>query len=126
MEIPLPIRPTRANANITPGLDRRRVDEAAHALNKDEHAYRKQDRGLSGCGEDLGAAVAPGSLWRRRTARERRRDDRQGEPGDVGEHVAGVRQQRQAAGDERADDLEHQDGRGDRQNDGQGSAVTNS
>jgi hypothetical protein len=98
-------------------------DEPPDRLDHDERADGEQDGGLGGGGEDLGAPVAPGPFVGGGSAGERRGDDGHGEPGDVGEHVAGIGEQRQAAGEVRADDFDDQHGDGDAEHDEQSVAV---
>ena len=100
-----------------------RREQPLHALDQDVDPDREQQRRLGRGAEDLRAAVAPGPLGRRRAAGQRGRDQAERQARDVGEHVRGVREQREAARDDRADDLDHQHRDGDRQDDGEPAAV---
>ena len=92
--------------------DLRRLEQPPHAFDEHESADREEEGRLRGRPEDLGAVVAPRPQRRRRAACEARRDEPHRQAGDVGEHVRGVREEREAAGDDRADDLDdhHRDG----------------
>jgi hypothetical protein len=56
-------------------------------------------------GEDLNSVKAVGTLGRRRALGEPDSEQGQPEPGDVGQHVPGVGQEREAAREQSADHL---------------------
>ncbi len=92
----------------------RRIVETADRLHEDPDRDRDQREAVRERGEDLGSPEAEAPLRSRRPSRQPGRAERERERRGVPEHVARVRQQRQAAGQKPADDL------GDRVGDGQG------
>ena len=73
--------------------------------------------------QHLRAPVAPGAFLGGGPTREHRGDEAEGETGDVGEHVRGVGQESEAAGDDGADDLDDEDGDGDAEDGAQPAAM---
>ena len=112
MDAPLPTRPTRPNTIIavdatSGGSTRRRT---ASTMTKQPTASR-----TAAC-----PAAASTSARRKphvraggRTAGQDGGAERKAETEDVGQHVTGVGQQREAAGHDRTDHLDDEDGRGD-------------
>ena len=91
--------PTSATTSTSAALDVRRVDQAADALEQDQQGEHEQ-RDAVGLGrEDLDALEAVGHHALRRPRGEPDRHQRERDRGRVGEHVAGVREQRERAGE---------------------------
>ena len=116
-------QPDHAEDDHRAGGHRRRLDQPPDRLDQDEPADRQQHRGLRRGGQHLGAPVPPGPVLGGRAAGQHRGHQGQRQPGDVGEHVPGVGQQGQRAGDERADHLDARIVAGDAQHDRQRPAV---
>jgi hypothetical protein len=72
-----------------------RVHEAPDALHDDDEAEDEQGRAVELGGEDLGPLVAVGHRALRRFGREADGDQRERDGAGVGEHVRGIRQQRE-------------------------------
>ena len=73
--------------------------------------------------QDLGAPEAERERARRGPRGEARRDEREPDRGGVGEHVRGVGEQRERAGQQARDDLDAHEAGDERQRDGQPAAV---
>ncbi|CPU66198.1 Uncharacterised protein [Mycobacteroides abscessus] len=100
-----------------------RLEQAPDALDGGVRADGQEQRRLREGREHLDTAEAPRAVLGRRAQRERRRDQRDGQPDRVGEHVRRVRQERQAPREHRADGLGREDRRGDAERDGEPPAV---
>jgi len=86
-------------------------------LDEDRARHPEQQQRVGQRGEDLGAVIAV-RLGRRRRARgEPRGDQGEGERGGVGQHVARVGQQGEAARPQAGDELDDHHGAGQREGD---------
>ena len=83
----------------------------------DEHEAVHEGR------DDLGALVAEAPLRRARPAREPDGDEGEPEREVVGEHVDGVGEEREASGQQPADDLDDRDRHGEREDEAERPAV---
>ena len=110
-------QPEDAKKEEPAGRDLGRRDEALDAFDERVDADREQDRCLRPGGEDLDPGPTPGTPLRGRPAHRGRGQERHQQAPGIGEHVAGIHQQSKAPGDQRADYLSDQDGRGDPQSD---------
>ncbi len=98
-------------------LDRLGGLEALIGLEADHGGDPPERDAVEEGGEDLEAAPAEGAAGRRGPGREPEREQAEAERGDVGEHVAGVGEEGQAAAREAAGELDDEDGRGDEEGD---------
>ena len=91
--------------------DLRRVVEALDRLPDDPRAHQHERQAVDERREDLRPLEAEAATWARRALGQGQRDEREPDRDDVRDHVAGVREQREAAREHAADDLddrEHQ------------------
>ena len=101
--------PASATTSTVAPSTRGRVDQPAHALDRDHQRQRDERRAVHLGGQDLGAleperVAAPGG-----PGREPRGDQRERDRAGVGEHVRRVREQRQRVGQDARHDLgEHE------------------
>ncbi len=95
------------------------LDRFPHQPHDDEPQEQTVDQGR----QDLDARQGPGVPRGGGATGHPERPQREQERRRVGEHVAGVGEQREAARDERADDLDHQHDQRDAQHQGQPAAV---
>ena len=86
-----------------------RIRESAPRLVQDERGHREQKDGVGDRRQDLETQVAEGPLAAGRSGPEPDRQQREAQPRDVGEDVAGIRQQREAVRGKTADQLDDQD-----------------
>ena len=98
----------------------------APGLDEDPDRKRDEDDAVRECRQDLGALVAEAPFRRTWPAGEPNGHERQRERGVVGEHVRGVRQQREAAGEQAADDLDRREGKCQAEDDRQRAAIAGS
>ena len=101
----------------------RRVCEAPRGGVDDPDSQEQERDPVRLCREDLGPAEAERPRPARRTRREARRNERRGERGRVGEHVPGVREQRERAGDDARGDLDGHEGDDQRERDRERAPV---
>jgi len=110
--------PADGDDDHRPRCDGRRLEQPPPGLEQDISRDREQDQCVDDRGEDLEPIEAEAPAARRRTRGEPDRRQREAGPHDVGEHVPGVGQEREAVrgqadhdlGDEeRARDPEHDD-----------------
>jgi hypothetical protein len=83
-----------------------RVDQASDALHNDDEAEHEQGRAVELRGEDLRAFVAEGHRALGRLGRQADRDERERDGAGVGQHVRGIREQRERVNEGADDDLE--------------------
>jgi len=88
----------RGHGDEQAGADRRRIVEPAPGFDADPRRDRDEHRAVHEGGEDLEALQPVGALRGRRALRDARHEYGEAEGGDVGEHVAGVGEQRQGVG----------------------------
>ena len=88
-------------------VDLRRVAEAAGGFEEDPGGDEPQTQGVQHGGQDLGSVEAEGLLDGGGAAGDPDGQQRQADGGAVGEHMAGVGQQGQAAGHQAANHLGH-------------------
>ncbi len=103
--------------------DLRRLEQASDTFDGGVSAHHQQQCGLPECGDHLDASESPGPLRISRPQHQRRRDQRDQQTGRVGDRVCGVRQQRQAAGDDGTDRLRDHDRRRQAERDPQSCSV---
>jgi hypothetical protein len=101
----------------------RRRGEPARGRVHDEEADDEQRDAVSLRGEDLAAAEPERPRPARGMRRDVRRDQCGGERGRVGEHVAGIGEQRERAGEERGHDFAHHERDDQRERDRDRAAV---
>ena len=106
-------QPERGDHQHQPALDLGRVAEAAPGLDEDPDRDRDERDAVEERGEDLRPPVAERLRRAAGPGREPRREQRDPQRENVGEHVRGVGEQRQAAGDQAADDLGDEERRGE-------------
>jgi hypothetical protein len=91
---------------------RGRCAQALHRLEQDHGCDRQQRGAVHERGQDLGAVVAEGEARARGPVGDPEREEGERQGADVPEHVAGVGEERQRAGEHAARHLgEHVDGR---------------
>ena len=103
--------------------DLRRLGQPPPGLVQDERRDREQQERVGHRGQDLEAQVAEGAAAGRRALREPDRREREGDAHDVGQDVAGIREQREAVGDGGSDDLDDEDRDAERQDRDQAAPV---
>ena len=106
--------PIAADEEHPAAEDVRRIIQSAERFHEHPDRDRDQREAVRERGKDLGSPEAEAPLRSRGPRREPSRAERERERCGVAEHVACIREQRQAAGQEPADDL------GARVGDGQG------
>ena len=97
--------------------DRMRRTEPLPGLGEDVAGHRRQHQGVGECGEDLDPVVPVGPAGRWPTLRELHGGQGQDQAGDVRQHVAGVGEEREAAGEEAGRDLDGQESAGQPEDD---------
>ena len=100
-----------------------RVDQAAHRLEQDQQGEHEQRHAVGLGGEDLDALEAVGHHALRRARGQADGHQRERDRGRIGEHVAGVREQRERAGHQSGDDLDEHEAEDQRERDGELAAV---
>ena len=103
---PLTAAPSRPGPEDERALDVRRVDDPRDRLDADDAGEDEQQDAVDLRAEDLAALEAERERALRRALGEPERDDRQADRAGVGEHVRGVRDQRQRVRDDADDDLD--------------------
>ena len=98
----LTARPMAAMASMVPPSHRLRRHQAPRRLDDDAGGDDEQHQPVAEGDQNLQPLEAVGAPAVRRPAREAEGKPGENEPGKVGEHVAGIGQQRQRAGDEAA------------------------
>ena len=94
-----------------PALDRGGMGEAAGGLDQDEGGDGEKRQAVDEGGHHRDAVEAVGAARVGRAAGDAEGEPRHGEGGEVGQHVAGVGEEREGAGDEAAGDLDNQERR---------------
>ncbi len=97
------------------GLDLRRLVEPLVGRVEDIEGHAEQEEGVERRGEDLEAVVAVGQAIVGRAPGDVDRGQGDGQGHGVGEHVRGIGDQRQAAGEDAADDLGDEEASGQQQ-----------
>ena len=85
--------------------DRVRLGEARPGLVEDDQPDPEQEHGVGDGGQDLGAVEPERLAQGGRTGGDPQRPERHPQPDDVRQHVAGIGEQGQRAGEQAADDL---------------------
>ena len=106
-----------------PALDVRRLGQPPPRLVEHERGDAEQDHRVDGRREDLRAIPAEGARVTGRPSREPDGSECEQQAGDIGEHVAGVREQREAVGRDASDHLDHQDREAHDQDDDERSPI---
>ena len=99
------------------GLDLDPLPHATERRDRDPHRDDADRAGIDGRSQDLGATEAVGGAAGGGAGTDEHRQCGDDEAAGIGEHVPGVRQQRQRSGDDAADDLGDEDHRGDADDD---------
>src|SRR5436190_9433128 len=103
--------PESGDADQYPALDGGPRRQAVHRLDRDADRDRQQRGAVHEGGEDLESQQSEGALRRGGALRQVGDTERESERSDIGEHVAGVREQRQRVRHPAAHRLrEHHDG----------------
>ena len=97
--------PTSATTSTIPPSTLRWVDQPADRAVDDPHADDQQRQPVDLRGQDLDAPVPERPAAARGTGRQGGRENGETERRDVGQHVAGVGEERERIGDETEDDL---------------------
>ena len=97
----------------------RRIDQPADALDEHVDADRQEGSSLHHRRQYLGPLEAPGAPLARRPLRQDSGQVGEAETADVGEHVARIGEERQAAGEDGADHLGDEHGDREHQHDAQ-------
>ena len=113
----LPARPTTPSSEDAAALDRGRVPEPPDRRHRDHHRDGDQQQAVGQRRQHLGALEAEGAARVRGPGGERRGQQGEADRAGVGEHVAGVGEDRQRAGDQAADDLDREHRGVDRERD---------
>ena len=108
----------RDDHHHAPG-DRDRIEQPSHRFDRDEHDQRQHRQRIDERRQHFRPRVAVRRARRRRPARDRVGEQRDGERRGVGGHVPGVGDQRQRAGQPAADRLDHREARGQPERDPQ-------
>ncbi len=116
-------RPTRAKASIGPVSTLVGSNKPPHPHDAQPAADPEQHDRVGEGGEDLGAVEAERTTRGGRQRRDVRRGQRHPDRGGIGHHMARVGHQREGAGDPGADDVDHDDGRGDHEHELQPGSV---
>ncbi len=103
-----------------------RVGEPAPRLDEDPDGKSKEDEAVDERCEDLGALVAEAPLRRARPACEPDRQEGHSEGEVVREHVRRVREEREASGQQAADDLDRRERERQREHDREDTPVSGS
>ncbi len=102
---------------------RLRIGQAVDGLDDDERDQAQHQQAVEQRGENFQAHQAVGVSIRRRLARQPGSQCGQAQGGGVGDHVAGIGQQRQRAGPEPGDHFDHREGEREEQRLEQGIAA---
>ena len=111
--------PTIATTSTVAALHVGRRHQPADPLEHDHRGQREQGRAVQLGGEDLGAPHPEGEAAPGRTPRQPRGEDRERDRARIGEHVGGVREQRQGGGQDPGHDLHRHERQDQRQGDPQ-------
>ena len=115
--------PGQGDGEDQAAVDAGRVDQPAHALDRDDRRQHQQGDPVRLGGEDLDPFEAEGHAALGRAAGEPDRDQREADRGGVGEHVGGVGEQRQRVGDDPGHHLGRHEAEDQREGDRQLAAV---
>ena len=105
------------------GLDLARLAQPVDRLDQHPDGHPDQQQGVAQRGQHLGPLHAVRAARAGGPGAQAGPDQGQHQSGGVGQHVAGVGQQGQRAGEQAADDLGHEDDAGDGQHQGQPAPV---
>ena len=104
-------------------LDIGRRDQPAHGLEQDQEREHEQRHAVGLGREDLDALETVGHDALRGACRQADRNQREADRRRVREHVTGIREQREGAGEQAGDDLEEHEAEDQREGDGELAAV---
>ena len=116
-------RPTTREREHRARRDLRRLGQALPRLVQDEGRDPEQQERVGHRGQDLEAQVAEGAAVGGWALGEPDRREGERDAHDVGQDVAGIREQGEAVGDGRPDDLDDEDREAERQDHGQAAPV---